>query len=559
MKSKYFLFALTLLFASCIDDLDRFPLDAPSDATFFTSEAELRLAVNGVYNSLWWHVSGHQALQSLDNTTDIGFLRDGPLRDLANGSATSTSSGVESFWTDLYRGIGRANNLLSNMHKAQGIVSEETMAQIASEVRFLRAFFYHNLVELYGDVPLLQKQITLAESEIGRSPKNEVVDLMISDLEFAANYLPVAWTGANVGRATKGAALTLLARIALYNQDFDQAIQASQQVMDLNSYSLYANYEGLFQYEGVRCAEVIFDVPYFQGMKVQEYPQRAGSRLLGSFSTIVPSQFIVDSYLATDGLTIDKSGLYNPANPFANRDPRLAASIVFPQSVLAGFVFETHPDSTSTWRVIDGVKTSRVTNLDVTNAFATFTGYLWRKYSDPSDYPLRNRASTLNFILMRYAEVLLTYAEAKIEKNDIDQSVVDAMNKVRARAYGVDFTQTQSYPEITLAGQEEMRRALRNERKVELANEGFRLYDIRRWKIADTVMDGPLVGRPLREYQGIPEAPVIDEETGHPIYSEHLSLYRQVIQRTFRTRDWLYPIPQSEINVNQSIEQNSGY
>jgi len=337
------------------------------------------------------------------------------------------------------------------------------------------------------------------------------------------------------------------------------AIEASQAVMDLNAYSLYDDYEELFQYEGIRCSEVIFDLPYLQGIVVHGYPQRAGSRMVGSFSAIVPSQFMVDSYLASDGKPIDKSEVYDPAEPFKNRDPRLAASLVIPQSVLAGFVFETHPDSNRTWRVEDGVKIERVTNLDVTNPFATFTGYLWRKYSSPIDYPLRNRASELNFILMRYAEVLLTYAEAKIENNDIDQSVLDAMNKIRARAYGADFTDTGSYPEVALTGQEELRRILRNERKVELADEGFRLYDIRRWEIADVVMDGPLVGRPVRSYQEIPAPPVIDEETGHPMYGETLPLYRQVIQRTFRARDWLYPIPQSEINVNRSIIQNTGY
>src|SRR5690554_5170454 len=122
---KYILLSLAVLALACEDNLDRFPLDSPSDATFFTTEGELELAINGVYNSLWWHISNHQTVQSLDNTTDIGFLRDGPIRDLADGSTTSTSQGIESFWTNLYRGISRSNNLLSNMHKAQDAVSGE--------------------------------------------------------------------------------------------------------------------------------------------------------------------------------------------------------------------------------------------------------------------------------------------------------------------------------------------------------------------------------------------------------------------------------------------------
>jgi hypothetical protein len=538
MKVRFNIILTMTIFLSsgCDDILDRLPLDSPSDATFFSNEGELVLAINGVYNNLWWHVSNHQAVQSLDNTTDIGFLRDGPIRDLADGSTTSTSQGIESFWTHLYRGISRANNLLSNMHRSEDVISEDFMIRVEAEARFLRAYFYHSLVEMYGDVPILTEIPSLEESKISRSPKSEVVDFIISDLEFAADNLPVGWQGNEEGRATKGAALCLMARVALYNGKYDLAIRASQKVMEMNVYLLYPNYEELFQYSGIRCSEVILDVPYLQGIRVHEYPQRAGSRMVGSFSSIVPSQFMVDSYLAKDGLSIDKSSLYVHSEPFMNRDPRLNASIVIPQSILAGFVFETHPDSIRTWRVENGIKTVRVANRDVTNAFATFTGYLWRKYSSPNDYPARNRASELNFILMRYAEVLLTYAEAKIELNDIDKSVLDAMNMVRSRAYGVDYTQITKYPEITVTNQSELRIILRNERKVELANEGYRLYDIRRWGIADKVMDGPLIGRPIGSYGDIKSPPIIDSETGHPNYGANLSSYRQVIQRSFRSR-----------------------
>src|SRR5699024_1556745 len=119
-------------------------------------------------------------------------------------------------------------------------------------------------------------------------------------------------------------------------------------------------------------------------------------------------------------------------------DPRLDASIIRPQSTfVGGYVFETHPDSTETWK-ISGSNSTRIENQDVTNPFATYTGYLWRKFTAEEDYPADIRSSKLNWIYIRYAEVLLIYAEAKIENNDIDQSVLDALNKVRARAYSVD-------------------------------------------------------------------------------------------------------------------------
>src|SRR5690625_4239194 len=151
-----------------------------------------------------------------------------------------------------------------------------------------------------------------------------------------------------------------------------------------------------------------------------------------AYSQSVPSQFIVDSYEATDGKPIDESSAYDPAHPFDNRDPRLDASIIRPQAIWGDFIFETHPDSSETWQVDEaGNRISRMTNQDVTNPFASFTGYLWRKYTDPEDYPSRIDESELNFILIRYAEVLLTYAEARIENGNIDQSVLEAINRVR--------------------------------------------------------------------------------------------------------------------------------
>ncbi|MBL7737247.1 MAG: RagB/SusD family nutrient uptake outer membrane protein [Chitinophagaceae bacterium] len=560
-KIYFTVVVLAFMFITCSKyDLDKFPLDSPSDATFYSTEAELEFAVRGIYNVLWWHSQNQQVMQRLDCTTEMGWLRGQP-DGLADGSATSTLPAFRSFWADLYKGISRANNLLTNMHRAKDGMPGESFLRIEAEAKFLRAYFYHFLVEMYGDVPLLKEQPKLDESMIGRSSKSEVVDFIISDLESAKDYLPVSWPAKEEGRATKGAALTLLARIALYNKKYDLAIQASQQVMNLQRYSLYPDYKNLFQYEGVRCSEVILDVAYLQGQRVHAHPQNAGTRMLGSNSNIAPSQFLIDAYEATDGLPIDESLVYDPSRPFNNRDPRLDATIIRPQSVFGGFVFETDPDSVATWRVENNIRTTRVANTDVTNAFATFTGYLWKKYNSESDYPAKRSASDLNFILMRYAEVLLIYAEAKIESNDIDQSVLDALNRIRARAYGVaDFTQVGQYPPITTADQAELRRRLRNERKIELAYEGFRLFDIRRWGIAEKVLSGPLIGRPIGAYSKMHSIPDIDNLTGHPDYGTSANLYRSVMPRLFQfPRDLLYPIPQDEVNVNENIIQNPGY
>ena len=560
-KLTLYLFSFTLFVLTvfaCEDQLTKAPLDAPSDVTFFESRTDLEVAINGVYNSLWWQIRGIPALQEIDNATDIGFLRDGPMQSFSQGVHDPDTGVFQQTWSHMYSGISRANNLLDKMERAQGNVDEEFYVRIQAQARFLRAFFYHFLSELYGDVPLLTEVPNVEESQVGQSPKSEVVNLIISDLDFAAEHLPTSWSGSDDGRITRGAALALKARVALYNEMFNLAVQSSQQIINMGEYSLHPDYEEQFQYGGIRSSGVILDTPFSQGVQTSGYPIRAGERMTGSWSTNVPSQALVDSYQASDGLHIDESAVYDTANPFENRDPRLDASLVRPQSTFSGYVFETHPDSVETWNIETN---SRVENLNVTNPFATFTGIIWRKYLAEEDFPASRQDSEINWIYIRYAEVLLTYAEAKIEMGDIDGTVLDAMNRVRARAYGVNVANTDLYPAFTTQDQTELRRELRYERKVELANEGFRLFDMRRWGIADMVMSGTLIGRPVGAYESIQSPPQINRDIGHhPDYSEYQDLYRNVEQRSFNpNRDWLWPIPQTEINVNENITQNPGY
>jgi len=559
--SRYLIFGFVLILGfttSCNDELNQSPLDAPANTNFFSNKDELTMAINGAYTGLWW--GGDPMPIYLDNITDLGFLRSGynGMKSVGQGAATSETGEFQSTWDHMYSSISKCNNLLENMSRAKDNVSDDFFTRIQAEARFLRAFYYFWLTELYGDVPLLTKVPKADEAKVARTPQNEVVNQIIKDLDFAAQNLPNSWSGSDVGRATKGAALTLKARTALLNGRYDVAATAAKSVMDMGIYSLYPNYEELFQYPGVRSSEVILDAPYQKGVRTTGLPIKEGTRNVGAWSTIVPSQFMVDTYEATDGKQIDESSLYDPQHPFENRDPRLDASIIRPGSIFAGYVFYTHPDSTMTWYVQDGQK-KRVTNQDVTNPYATYTGYCWRKYNSPQDFPQNIQSSELNFIYMRYAEDLLTYAEAKIEQGNIDQSVLDAINKVRARAYGVDPSQTNQYPAVTTMNQDQLRKEVRYERTVEFANEGLRLFDIRRWKIGKDVMDGTLVGRPKGAYTTVPNTPDIDEN-GHPHYDGMMDLFRSVEQRSFDPkRDYLWAIPQKELDVNDKMSQNPGY
>ncbi len=558
------IFTITIIglsLSACDDLLTKAPLDSPSSATFYSNATELDMALNGIYRELWWQTRGLPFLFELDQTTDLGFLRDGDYKTIAQGEHDSDLwvFSVE-MWEKLYSGVAYSNDLLENMDRARGQVSQQYFQEIEGQAKYLRAFFYHFLTELFGDVPFYIETPSIEDAQLPRTPKSEIVQQIYADLDDAIQYLPESWSSSDQGRITRGAALALKARVALYNEDYEMAAQAAQEVINSGVYELHQDYGELFDYAGHGSPEIIMAVEHMDGAITTWVPQRFGDRNVGSWATEVPSQFLVDTYQMTDGKHIDQSDLYDPANPFENRDPRLDATLLRPQGEFLGYIFETHPDSTETWRR-DGDDWIRVGNQNVTNAFATFTGLHWRKYVSEVDFPNRRQSSELHQIYIRYAEVLLTYAEAMIESGNINQSVLDALNKVRARAYGTDLSDTENYPAITTTNQNELRRELRYERKVELAMEGFRLFDIRRWKIAEHVMNGPLVGRPLRDYSSITEVPTINRDLGHhPDYGGTIDLYRTPEQRRFNpNRDYLFPIPLREFAVNENLTQNPGY
>jgi hypothetical protein len=431
------------------------------------------------------------------------------------------------------------------MESAREQIDAATCDLVEAQAKFLRAWNYMYLTEFYGDVPLVTTSLSLEEAQTPRTPKSQIADLMMQDLDFAAANLPMSYASADKGRATKGAALALKARVALYNNKFTEAAAAAQQVMGLG-YKLHANYGELFQLAGSNSEEIIFQLSYHLDVRKNTDAVIMNSRKGSGWSVSVPTQWLVDSYLCTDGKTIDQSPLYDEANPFENRDPRLKQSIIVPQTWFANYLFETHPDSTAT--TYNG---TRVTNLEVTNPYATFTGYLWRKNNDETQFTAPYNGSAMPFKLLRYAEVLLIYAEAKIELNQIDQSVLDAINQVRGRV---------QMPEVEAGlSQAEMRKIIRNERKVELANEGWRMFDIRRWKIAEHVLKGNLPGRKNKDFWWNPGVPTINEY-GHPVYAKQDQVFKVIQVRSFNpSRDYLWPIPQKEMDINSELNQNPGY
>lgn len=557
MKSlrNLLIFSSIITFVSCSDYLDRFPLDNPSDETFLRTEAELDMAVTGAYNSLRYHGSSDVTgpfFPMLDAATDIGWDRNtSQLQVLGMGAANVDNGWASSFWSAFYRGIGRCNYILSKAEPLEAIMSPEKYRQQIAEVRFLRAYFYSLLNEGFGGVPLVTTPLTLAEAQLPRNSKAEVTDFILAELDAIKNDLLEKTGPTNKGRATKGAALALKSRVALYNQRWEVAAAAADELIKSGLHSLHPDYAELFKYAGQHSNEIIFTVEYLKGFAVHSMPRFNGSRMSLGHSNKIPVQALVDSYECIDGLTIDKSPLFNVDKPFENRDPRLNYTVVLPQTRFEKYIFETHPDSLMTWDV-STTPARRVENTEATHAYATFSGYLWRKYTDDADYPDINN-SDLDIILIRYAEVLLNYAEAKIEANQIDQSVYDAINAVRGRP-------SVEMPLITPGkSQAELRSIVRRERKVEFAGEGLRLFDIRRWNIGEETMNGPLLGRVRDAF--LTDAPIINEN-GTPDYSNvrNKNDMRVIEIRTFRNdRDNVWPIPRLETEVNTMLQQNPNY
>lgn len=610
---KYLSFILLLVASvSCEDYLDKNPLDKPSNETFYSNEAELQMALNACYNyitfvncvddaTLWPHLPD---VFYRDNVTDIAATRLTSIvfQDFKKGELNPNSNLSIREWSWYYVGIGRVNALLDNMVKAEANTPKETYDQIKNEARVIRAICYFNLINDFGDVPLLTKTITIDEAlKATRTAKREVLDFIYNELDEAAKNLPDSYDGEDRGRITKGAALAVKARAALYSKDYDIARQAAKSVIDMNVYFLYSDYRNLFTYAGEYSKEIILDYQYKSPERTHEFHMFNAPRNLKGQSQSFPTEDLVASFECTDGLPIDESPLYDPTNPYVNRDPRLHGAIILPRvwngtdvktygTIFCGIEYMSSKEilydsgkenilpsslSEKEKKVFNANTNSMITNQEVTNAYSSFTGYCTYKYQDSTNLAAPSSCHN-NLILYRYAEILLIYAEASVELNRIDQTVLDALNMVRARAYGntdaggVTDISAANYPKITTMSATELRKVIRRERKVELCFEGFRFDDLRRWGLLTKALS-------LRKNYGRPEnysmlsskdIPEIDDDGlvkfpyAEDVYGQHgevrkLRFWEQL--GTIPEAYYLLPVPLNEIQQNPNLLQNEGY
>ncbi|UCS92077.1 RagB/SusD family nutrient uptake outer membrane protein [Echinicola marina] len=562
MKTTKIIYLFGLLGFSACADLDLNPLSEGSSEAWYSNETEIEMSVNDFYRSVFW--------PSLSDEWTDDYTRREALTPITNATINGEWGTITSIWANTYKVIARANTVLANLDKVQGTVPQQTIDEFEGNARFVRAQKYAELVFLFGDVVYSTDVLSLDEVfDLSRTAKNEVKEAVYSDFDIASQKLPDSYGSSENKKATQGAAYAMKARFALQMGDWAIAKEAAKACMDLGVYELYPDFDELFLTRTRNPAEVIFAIPRSRELNETWYvrdflPRNAG----GWGGAQAPSWDLFSAFLCTDGLPIDESPLYDPHNPFENRDPRCASTIVEFQSVHLNFTYQPHPDSLTVMNYNTG---SRQANNDTKSvaAYASFNGLLLQKGVDEDWLPNFNAEN--DRILMRYADVLLMYAEAKIELNEIDQSVYDAINRVRARSYKVDPSNINAYPAVTSTDQSELRRTIKMERRMELAFEDIRYSDIIRWRIAEKALNQNIYG--LLDVADLkakvvdqnlwffPMTPEIDENglaDLSPMYEAGL-VKRLAIRSFDASRQYLWPIPTKEILINKNLEQNPGY
>ena len=564
MKKIFYFLAAGILLGSCTK-LDLNPLSEGSSENWYSDETEIALSLNDLYRTYLWSLELNLETERMtDNWTQRQAVH-----AYAAGSITSEWNMAEDVWLSTYKGITRANTILTSLDNAVGNISEARLKQFEGEARFMRAALYGRLIFLYGDVPFYTDYISIDDAfELGRTDKNVIKQQVYEDFDIAIANLPVSYGGSDLQRVTKGAAYAFKARTALYMGDWAIARDAAKACIDLGVYTLHPDFADYFLSKTRNSPETIFALP--QSLALNQFWATTNfyPRTHGGNAVAVPSWELFAAFPCTDGLPIDESPLYDPRNPFENRDPRCAETLVAFNSVFIGIEYDPNPYTTKVMNYNTGQLINNRAARTV-DQFASYNGMALKKGVD--EEWVDDKRSDFDIKIMRYADVLLMYAEAKIELNDIDQSVHDAINRVRARAYKVDYTNTAAYPAVTVTDQAELRTIVRNERRIELAWENRRYDDIVRWRIAEKVLTKPIYGmldpNDLKAQvvdQGLwffPSVTEIDED-GLPDFGpmHATGLIKILVARNFdATRQYLWPIPSKEIIINDNLVQNPGY
>ncbi len=536
-KVKYSVLAVAaIIFTSCVGSLlDKQPLTSIASENFWTTSNDAYLALAGVYSKSTTWTSSEQ-ICAFDANSDNGINRKPNAAFLTYGNLNTSTSEIKSYWNGSYREIAAANFFLENIDQVSELDDEEKN-QLKAEVRFLRAFTYFNLYSYWGDVPLVTKLLDQNEANtVSVTDKTQVYEFLLTELSEIAPYLPETRPGTEHGRILKGAALALKGRLLMWDKKWQEAAQAFEAVIESGVHVIDNQYEELFNGKNENSREIIFSMKYLEGEVTNPTQLYYRPSLGGGWHHLNPSQDLVDSYLCIDGLPIGESPLYDVNYPVVKngvnyRDPRLTKTIFYPGiSLLNNVLYQGHPDSTS---VIG----------DVFTYDAGMTGYCLQKYVD-NTYNGDLYNSGVDIPVIRYAEVLLSYLECQIMAGEaITTALLDlTINSVRRRA-------TVNMPDVTEKNSNLLLEIVKRERRVELAFEGLRYWDLARWgevdeRLSNKVLYGIKLTNDPSSYTRFPVGP-----QGH----------YKVLTLKASASDLPWPIPQDEIDINRNLEQKDNW
>lgn len=537
--------AMALSTASCSDFLDTVPSDALSPSTTWKDATDAEKFLTGCYDG--WETGDY--LLYWDCGSDYGynnFSWEG-LRPIGDGSLSANNVG----W-NLYdfTQIRRVNEFLANVDNCE-FTDEASREDMKAQARFIRAYNYFKMNWNYGGVPIIASYSSAEEAQVARNSESEVKEYVESELDDLVNSInekPAAR-----GRIAKGAALALRMREALYYEDWATAKDRAEQIINLGQYSLDSDYSNIFTVSGQSSSEIILAVQYIVNTYSLYTVGQMYNNAEGGWSSMVPTYNLIDTYEMANGMTIDEDGSgYDASHPFKDRDPRMAMTVIYP-----GRNYTKSGGTTAIFNTLDQtINGSKNSNYYSAADNASKTGLTWAKYLDPITQYSNMWGTNCCPIVFRYAEVLLSYAEASNEiSGPSDTKIYEYLDMVRTRA-GMPAVDRSKYNT-----QAKLRELIRRERSVEFAGEGIRRNDILRWKddagkmIAETTMNGRLERRvgTVSMDSSVPEGERATIDT-------NASADQLLVEtRKFSDYNRYLPIRQESLDANKNLVQNSGY
>lgn len=519
---SYISLVIMLAILSCNKDaLNKGPLNLYSDNNIWKDSALISRVVLQTYTGMHAIYDDAGDWLPCDITDEAKSARPYLQAALVNTGQYSPSTGIyNGLWTGSYTNIRACNTILSHLDDMP--LSTAGKQQIKGEVMFLRAQSCQDLYLTFGRFPIVDKVLSLADDlSIPRGSDEACMAFMLNDLTTAAASLPDRYPDESTGRATRFAALGMRCRLLLNQKDYTGAAAAAKEIIDHGGFSLFPDYGAMFYPENDDNNEVIFNKEYAgdQSGQTHSLDTYDNSSYFTGFSSVVecPTQNLVDQYLMTDGKAWNQSPLFDPAKPYTNRDPRFQASIMY--------------DGTTWMNTNMDMKLGSVINPSTYST--TYTGYMLRKFLNPHYIFYGNNTNYQNCIMLRLAEIYLNYAECQLKLGNPEEARI-YINLLRKRV---------NMPEIP-AGKLSWDDYVR-ERTVELAFEGQRWNDIRRWGTGATMIGGTInavkIGgiNSVRTYATVP-----------------------LEQRYFDPKMYYFPIPQSELEkypAGKVLEQNPGW